>query len=60
LIMLIDMNKQNIENWKKLFSLSLGNVFSKDIPIIESVTLFDWNQVEVLSVENITHSSIYH
>jgi len=60
LIILIDMNKQNIETWKKIFLLPLDNITSQNIPIIESVTLFDGNQIDVLSIENTTNSSIHH
>lgn len=60
LIVFIDMNKQNIETWKKIFLLPLDNITSQNIPIIESVTLFDWNQIDVLSIENTTNSSIHN
>ncbi len=60
LIILIDMNKQTIETWKKIFLLPLENITLQNIPIIESVTLFDGNQIDVLSIENTTSSSVYH
>jgi hypothetical protein len=60
LIVFIDMNKQNIKTWKKIFLLPLDNITSQNIPIIESVTLFDGNQIDVLSIENTTNSSIHH
>jgi hypothetical protein len=58
LLLLIDISRQDIESWKIIFSLPLDNITSQDIPIIESVTLFDGNQIDVLSVENITNSAI--
>lgn len=58
LVVLIDLTKQDIEIWKKILSLPLHTITSEEIPIIESITLFDSNQIDSLSVENNTNSSI--
>jgi len=60
LVLLINMDGQDIEQWKKIFSLPLMNTISQDIPIIESMTLFDQDQIDILSVENKIISSTYH
>ncbi len=56
LIVLIDMNTQNIMQWTKIFLLNLDNITIKNIPIIESITLFDGDQINELSLENTTHA----
>ncbi len=48
---LIDLNKQNIELEKNILLLPLKNIDSKDIPIIDSVMLFDENRVDSLSIQ---------
>ena len=62
LIILIDIDEQNIEEWKKLFllPLALDNITLQNIPIIESVQLFDESQIDILSVENTINTSIHH
>ena len=51
-ILLIDLEGQNIMPWDQLFSLSLVDISALDIPIIDSILLFDWDQIDTLSVEN--------
>jgi hypothetical protein len=57
IVLLIDMNTQDIISWTPIFSLSTIGILAKDKPIIESVLLFDKENIESLSVENrITYS----
>lgn len=54
LIILIDLNNQSIESWKEIFTIPLKNIDNKDMPIIDSVILFDIDEMNALSIKNIS------
>jgi hypothetical protein len=48
---LIDLQKHTLESWKHIVSLPLHQIDIKDIPILDSVMLFDGDRIDTLSTK---------
>ncbi len=59
LIILIDLWKQTIPYWTNILEISLDDINGKDIPIIHSITLYDEDIINNLSIDY-DHTSEYH